>query len=94
MLTNILDEIFSLADPRIREKKDQAIKQNAKDRYYAKKLATELNIELTIERDGIGDWACWIEYHKEQVGAKGWADNLYCHTWGDVREKLELIKAA
>lgn len=67
-------------------------KENARNRYHAKKIASRLGIEITRENASDG-YGYWIEYHVEQVGSKGWTDQLYCHAWGEVREKLEAIEA-
>lgn len=66
--------------------------ETARNRYHAKKIASRLGIKITRENasDGFG---YWIEYHVEQVGSKGWTDQLYCHAWDEVREKLEAIEA-
>ena len=67
-----LNKLLGLfVDPRIAERKKEEARRNSKDRYHAKKLAKELNIKLTIEKNAPG-WCCWIEYHVDQVGPKGW----------------------
>ena len=87
-----LNKVLGLfIDPRIAERKKEEARRNSKDRYHAKKLAKELNIELTIEKDAAG-WCCRIEYHVDQVGPKGWKDELFCCSWGEVRNKLETMK--
>jgi hypothetical protein len=88
-IQSMLGSIF--ADPRIAERKQAEKKRNARDRYHAKKLAAELGIDLTIETNP--DWGCWIEYHVDQVGPQGWEDELFSRSWGEVRDKLEEIKA-
>ncbi len=81
MLDSLLNKL--LTNPKV--------KQNGRDQYHAKKLAKELEIDLTVEKDYIG-WGCWIEYHVEQVGPKGWKDDLFCRDWFEVRERLATIK--
>ena len=59
--------------------------QNARDRYAAKKLAKELNIDLTTGRDSCG-WYCWIETESENI------DGSFCTSWSEVAYKLDQIK--
>lgn len=89
-LDTMLGSIFNGDRAKIKREEQR---RTARDRYHAKKIASRLGIDLTIERAGDGTWACWIEYHVSQVGPKGWTDQLYCHSWGEVREKLEEIEA-
>ena len=94
---NPFDKYFSkllesiLIDPQISERKKENARQNSNDRYHAKKLAKELSVELTIGKDDAG-WNCWIEYHVSQVGPEGLDDELFCTSWRDVRDRLEIIK--
>jgi hypothetical protein len=98
-MKNRKDDLFGLnkmlgsilIDPQIAKRKKEDARRNSNDRYHAKKLAKELNIELTIEKDDVG-WTCWIEYHVDQVGPEGWEDELFCRGWGEVRDKLTTIK--
>lgn len=72
--------------------KDDERKANARDRYHAKRIASRLGIEIT--RDNMSEgYGYWIEYHVEQVGPKGWSDELFSTSWQEVREKLEAIEA-
>ena len=64
--------------------KQETSKRNARDRYHAKRLSKELGIPVTTERDSVG-YAYWIE-------TDAWADDRFCTSWGEVREKLEQIK--
>ena len=86
-IEKMLNTLF--ADNTIR---DEERKQNARDRYHAKRIANKLGIEITRENTSDG-YGYWIEYHVEQVGPKGWSDQLYSTSWDDVREKLEAIEA-
>ena len=88
-IETMLGSIF--ANPRIAEIKREEKKREARDRYHAKRIAKALGIDLTIERHP--DWGCWIEYHVDQVGPKGWQDELFSRSWGEVRQKLEEIQA-
>jgi len=80
-----------LKDPEKEKREKERVKKNNRDRYHAKKLAKEMNIELTIERH-THDWICIVEYYKDTVGPKGWDDNLCCRCWQEVRDTLETIK--
>ena len=80
-----------LKDPEKEKREKERVKKNNRDRYHAKKLAKEMDIELTIERH-THDWTCIIEYYKDTVGPKGWDDNLCCKCWQEVRDTLETIQ--
>ena len=80
-----------LKDPEKEKREKERVKKNNRDRYHAKKLAKEMNIELTIERH-THDWICIVEYYKDTVGPKGWDDNLCCRCWQEVRDTLETIQ--
>jgi hypothetical protein len=80
-----------LKDPEKEKREKERVKKNNRDRYHAKKLAKEMNIELTIERH-THDWICIVEYYKDTVGPKGWDDNLCCSCWKEVRDTLETIQ--
>jgi len=81
-LENTLNDFFGIRRKTI----DKALSnQNAKDRYHAKKLAKELEIDLTIGRDSIG-WHCWIESDNENI------DGMFCTSWNEVLYKLDQIK--
>ena len=80
-----------LKDPEKEKREKERVKKNNRDRYHAKKLAKEMDIELTIERH-THDWICIVEYYKDTVGPKGWDDNLCCKCWQEVRDTLETIQ--
>ena len=80
-----------LKDPEKEKREKERVKKNNRDRYHAKKLAKEMDIELTIERH-THDWICIVEYYKDTVGPKGWDDNLCCRCWQEVRDTLETIQ--
>lgn len=80
-----------LKDPEKEKREKERVKKNNRDRYHAKKLAKEMDIELTIERQ-THDWCCIVEYYKDTVGPKGWDDNLFCRSWQEVRDTLETMQ--